>query len=42
MPQDMFYNPPNKIKLYRDRVRKSNKKAKKPLVPIQPLVYGTK
>lgn len=34
MPKDIFNNPPDKIKLYRERVRKSNKKAKKPLVPI--------
>ncbi|CAD8119169.1 unnamed protein product [Paramecium sonneborni] len=36
MPKDVFYNPPDKIKLFRERVRKSNKKAKKPLIPIQP------
>ncbi|CAD8092856.1 unnamed protein product [Paramecium primaurelia] len=36
MPKDIFYNPPDKIKLFRERVRKSNKKAKKPLIPIQP------
>ncbi|CAD8120531.1 unnamed protein product [Paramecium sonneborni] len=42
MTKDVFYNPSDKIKQFRERVRKSNKKAKKPLIPIQPQYSITK